>query len=224
MDPISLVVLGLMFMGRKSKAPGEVFPTAPIPQMPPPPSGAVVPSSITQTHFPGPRWEADNPPSQAVQDRAMALLSSLWARGEGSHQTEDMGPALGLPGPRPTAFIARRHGTKKAVEAYRMKAGTVITSPTPPSPSREAVKPRPRKTDQASIPTGKSTLQLPTLRLGSAGTDVQVLQQRLGTTSVDGKFGPKTEAAVIDFQVSNGIKVDGIVGPETWGALFADGN
>jgi peptidoglycan hydrolase-like protein with peptidoglycan-binding domain len=53
---------------------------------------------------------------------------------------------------------------------------------------------------------------------------VQVLQQRLGTTSVDGKFGPKTEAAVIDFQVSNGIKVDGIVGPETWGALFADGN
>jgi peptidoglycan hydrolase-like protein with peptidoglycan-binding domain len=61
-----------------------------------------------------------------------------------------------------------------------------------------------------------------TIKLGDTGDDVKRLQRVfarakvLGPDDVDGAFGPKTEAAVKDFQQSNGLTVDGIVGPTTW--------
>lgn len=58
----------------------------------------------------------------------------------------------------------------------------------------------------------------PTLRRGSSGPAVAVVQQALRVTA-DGKFGPATEAAVKAFQKSKGLTPDGIVGPLTWGAL-----
>ena len=59
----------------------------------------------------------------------------------------------------------------------------------------------------------------PTVRRGSRGAHVQNLQQLLGGLAVDGIFGPKTEQAVRMFQQSKGLKVDGIVGRNTWAAL-----
>ena len=54
---------------------------------------------------------------------------------------------------------------------------------------------------------------------GSQGPQVAELQRQLGVT-VDGDFGPETEAAVRAFQRSTpGLKVDGIVGPATAAAL-----
>jgi peptidoglycan hydrolase-like protein with peptidoglycan-binding domain len=38
---------------------------------------------------------------------------------------------------------------------------------------------------------------------------------------IDGKFGPQTEAAVIDFQQALGLDIDGVVGPVTWRALVS---
>lgn len=62
-----------------------------------------------------------------------------------------------------------------------------------------------------------------TLRQGSTGTEVQVLQSALKTAGyllkVDGIFGPLTLAAVEGFQSTHGLKVDGVVGPHTWRAL-----
>src|SRR5829696_2740863 len=40
------------------------------------------------------------------------------------------------------------------------------------------------------------------------------------SVTVDGIFGPNTEAAVRAFQQSKGLAVDGIVGPNTWSALI----
>lgn len=57
-----------------------------------------------------------------------------------------------------------------------------------------------------------------TIKIGSKGEDVQVLQKKLNVT-VDGDFGPKTEAAVKEFQKSHDLSPDGIVGPKTWAAL-----
>jgi peptidoglycan hydrolase-like protein with peptidoglycan-binding domain len=64
-----------------------------------------------------------------------------------------------------------------------------------------------------------------TIKLGDTGDDVKRLQRvfarakALGFDDVDGTFGPETEIAVKDFQQSNGLTVDGIVGPNTWGKV-----
>ena len=41
-----------------------------------------------------------------------------------------------------------------------------------------------------------------------------------GTPAVDGDFGPATLSAIKCFQGKHGLSQDGIVGPQTWGALY----
>lgn len=62
-------------------------------------------------------------------------------------------------------------------------------------------------------------LSLQTLKLGSKGDDVRLLQKKLGGLKVDGDFGNNTRKAVLNFQNSNGLVADGIVGPKTWAKL-----
>jgi putative chitinase len=62
------------------------------------------------------------------------------------------------------------------------------------------------------------------LQLNGSGPEVTALQQALQTAgfspgTIDGSFGPGTEAAVLAFQRSQGIAADGIVGPNTATAL-----
>ena len=76
------------------------------------------------------------------------------------------------------------------------------------------------------------------LGIGSSGPEVEALQEMLkaegydlGTAGIDGKFGPKTKAAVEAYQrdkaaeaenPEQGLKVDGIVGAQTRAALGND--
>lgn len=61
------------------------------------------------------------------------------------------------------------------------------------------------------------------LQHGSEGDLVVALQEALNEAGyeldVDGIFGDGTEAAVRDFQSSNDLSVDGVVGPDTFAAL-----
>ncbi|MEW6280156.1 MAG: peptidoglycan-binding protein [Candidatus Eremiobacterota bacterium] len=61
------------------------------------------------------------------------------------------------------------------------------------------------------------------LRRGSEGSQVEqvqrMLNQRGANLEVDGQMGSQTARAVREFQQKNGLRVDGIVGPETQGAL-----
>ena len=66
----------------------------------------------------------------------------------------------------------------------------------------------------------------PTLRNGSRGDWVIILQQRLilrgyscGSKGADGIYGNDTVKAVKAFQKSNGLTADGVAGPKTWAAL-----
>jgi peptidoglycan hydrolase-like protein with peptidoglycan-binding domain len=74
-----------------------------------------------------------------------------------------------------------------------------------------------------------------TIKKGSKGNGVRFLQEALKNFAyppydpgpVDGDFGPLTETAVKAFQADyydfdgNPLKVDGVVGPKTWTALWS---
>ena len=63
------------------------------------------------------------------------------------------------------------------------------------------------------------------LRPGATGGEVKILQAGLNGKGyalvADKVFGPRTEAAVRQFQSDRGLQVDGIVGSQTWGALVS---
>lgn len=68
----------------------------------------------------------------------------------------------------------------------------------------------------------------PSLKRGARGTCVKELQHQLivggfkvGRTGADGVFGANTYKAVVDYQKLFGLKVDGIVGKQTWGHIVA---
>lgn len=70
-------------------------------------------------------------------------------------------------------------------------------------------------------------VEIKVLRNGSKGSSVKALQTLLigygyscGRWGADGDFGAGTESAVKAYQKANGLGVDGIVGPATWGKLL----
>jgi peptidoglycan hydrolase-like protein with peptidoglycan-binding domain len=49
----------------------------------------------------------------------------------------------------------------------------------------------------------------------------QVQMGKLGVViEIDGEYGPRSENVCLDFQRTQKLEVDGIVGPETWTASF----
>ena len=67
----------------------------------------------------------------------------------------------------------------------------------------------------------------PVLRRGDRGAYVNYLQKKLESYlipvgGIDGVFGPATQNAVTVFQKENGLKVDGIVGNNTWQSLMKE--
>lgn len=64
-------------------------------------------------------------------------------------------------------------------------------------------------------------------KIGSKGDEVTKIQTKLAALGfyrgpIDGDFGGGTEAAVVGFQGSEGLAADGVVGRDTWSALFGE--
>jgi hypothetical protein len=91
------------------------------------------------------------------------------------------------------------------MNAFRNSVAAILAGTAPLLTPIPAVEPAP--------PTGIPPR--PTLRRGKTGDVVAQLQTKLGLDA-DGKFGPKTEAAVRVFQRNHNLVPDGIVGPKTW--------
>ena len=72
------------------------------------------------------------------------------------------------------------------------------------------------------------------LRVGSRGDDVRLMQRylrdlrakypSLPAITVDGVFGPQTQAAVMAFQRLFNLTPDGVIGPITWNAIVTQRN
>lgn len=119
----------------------------------------------------------------------------------------DPGPSDGIFGPR----------TGDAVRRFQAAHGLVVDGVVGPQTWGAL---RPAASAPAQLPT-----QPPTLRQGARGGGVVTLQNLLRARGFDpgpsdGVFGPQTAAKVRGFQSSRRLVVDGVVGPQTWGALY----
>ena len=110
-----------------------------------------------------------------------------------------------------------------------LAGGASATAQAPAAPAASAA---PSAGTAAAIPAAASAVAPAStqytsvkLRLGSRGSAVSYLQQRLNahgaSLKVDGVFGSATLRAVKNRQSAAGIGVDGVVGPKTWNALYS---
>jgi hypothetical protein len=99
-------------------------------------------------------------------------------------------------------------GHKSALSAGDIAAADMLVAAGKPAPTKPAF-------------PGRNIKHPPV----TSGPDVATWQKRMVELGfslvVDGKYGPKSKAACIQFQNSKGLQADGIVGPKTWEATFA---
>lgn len=100
--------------------------------------------------------------------------------------------------------------------------GNTVTA----APTETATETPTTSTTTATSTTESGVITMNTLRKGSKGTQVKVLQYLLNeggynAGTVDGIFGANTQTAVKAFQTASGLSVDGIVGKNTWAKLLA---
>jgi len=85
-------------------------------------------------------------------------------------------------------------------------AQTVATEAIPPTAAPQ-IAPQPAPAIKADV--------------AARNKDIQTALKNAGfyTGAVDGKIGPKTKSAILEFQKAKALKVDGKVGPKTWAEL-----
>ena len=114
---------------------------------------------------------------------------------------------------------ARTHATETARAHVEQPAARAVTA------QRATVSAATQRSSRARAHGAEAhaARHLLTLKNGSKGHAVKELQQKLNHhgahLSVDGDFGPKTEAAVKHFQHTHNLAADGVVGPKTQHAL-----
>jgi len=115
-------------------------------------------------------------------------------------------------------------GTIKAVRAFQERNRLTVDGVAGPSTQKVLYSSAAKKAEEEK-PEANEADDV-TLRPGSTGDAVKELQYRLKelgyyTASRDGAYGAKTEAAVAAFQTNNGLKADGIAGPDTLEKLYS---
>ena len=118
---------------------------------------------------------------------------------------------------QPAGLRATRIGQRVALSAGDVAAAnSLIPGVTPPAP------PPAPPTPTIPVPYPGRFLKYPPI---TSGPDVATWQAKMVergfTLDVDGKYGPKSRAAAIEFQKQQGLTAAGIVGPLTWAATFA---
>jgi peptidoglycan hydrolase-like protein with peptidoglycan-binding domain len=123
--------------------------------------------------------------------------------------------------------------TQARVKAYQTTKKVPATGVVTPAiwvlligkPRVAAPAPRPASAPVAaatgSYTTAYTAVKATTLRIGSKGTAVSVLQKGLGGVAVDGNFGPATEARVKAVRATLGLPVIGVADAALWAKLEA---
>ena len=110
------------------------------------------------------------------------------------------------PAQEPRMEVPEAVSSTAAVASIVEPAQTVAVEAIPPTAAAQQVKASVSPLVQSAIDRSKDIQRA----LKNAGFDP-------GT--IDGKLGPKTKQAIVDFQKEKGLKPDGKVGPKTWAEL-----
>jgi peptidoglycan hydrolase-like protein with peptidoglycan-binding domain len=105
-----------------------------------------------------------------------------------------------------------------------METLTTMNTTASVAPQAQEVKAPEAKVETVTSPaakTGKLEPLPPPGPYKPTGIEIQTALKNanLYTGEIDGKIGPKTKKAIIEFQKANGLTADGKVGPKTWSVL-----
>ncbi len=201
-----------LFAADAPAAPTAPAPTPAAPAAPAPAPAVSAPSSAAQTSAPAftkaVRRGSTGSVVRLVQQRLIEL-GFLSGSADGK-----FGPAT----QRAALAFQRSAGLKVDGIVGRMTYNALFKGAAVTAPAASSGQPA-AAPSSGSVPTQ-------TVRRGSKGTAVRLVQQRLIDLgflrgSADGKFGPATQTALKAFQRSRGLKADGVAGPLTRAKLFA---
>jgi murein L,D-transpeptidase YcbB/YkuD len=113
------------------------------------------------------------------------------------------------------AKLESTEATVPTEEVVVTQAPMTEPAPTQSSVSQETIPPT------AAVPPAKdAVMAAPTEKL-EHNKEIQTALKAAGfyTGNADGKIGPKTKKAIVEFQKAKGLKPDGKVGSKTWAEL-----
>lgn len=134
--------------------------------------------------------------------------------------------------PTPTASASEQVVEDKLREALATGSGqapavtaeppaeetTAVAAAAPATPAEETAAPKAREAKAADEPTALPAEELPVASEGDYGTVVEIAQRALDVEPT-GYFGPKTKAAVAEYQEAIGLPATGQIATFTWSAL-----
>ncbi|WP_392544832.1 peptidoglycan-binding protein [Oryzobacter telluris] len=173
----------------------------------------------TPTPAPAPAPPAQGSTSTHPLAKYAGVTLKLWSRGEAVKAMQKAIGKLTVDGSFGRATEARVKEYQKAkgltvdgvVDAKVWKALMAPVKPASPTPSTG--------TTSSALDTEFTKYKATTLRSGSTGAAVRVLQQGLGGLVVDGKVSAKTVTAIKALQTAAKLPVTGVVDTKTWNAL-----
>ena len=120
-----------------------------------------------------------------------------------------------------TAFRARGGNQSDAINVQTFPVSDLIGFYWPQGVALPPAN-RPERPGRPENPRDVPIDERPDLSRGDDGPDVMDLQILLPRFNgeIDGDFGPATEEAVLRYQRTRGLEADGVVGEQTWTALY----
>lgn len=102
--------------------------------------------------------------------------------------------------------------------------GVIVSAAERPPVQTDGTQEDPVESQKTATATG--VISMTTLRNGSKGTQVKVLQWLLNLNgydagTIDGIFGSKTLKALKAYQAAKGLEADGVAGKKTWAKILA---
>lgn len=114
--------------------------------------------------------------------------------------------------------LATGSGQAPAVTAEPPAETTVVAAAAPAAPAEEVAAPKAREAKATDEPAALPAEELPVASEGDYGTVVEIAQRALDVEPT-GYFGPKTKAAVAEYQEAVGLPATGQIATFTWSAL-----